>query len=69
MIRPTSLFKRTLEVNYKRLHFDQKISEGAYGRFYAGRYDDEKVVIKRFEGEWGDKALEVERDVLLRIGE
>ena len=26
-------------------------------------------MVKRFEGEWGDRSTDVERDVLLRIGE
>ena len=67
-LRSGPLFRRSLEINYKRLHFGSKLSEGSYGRFYLAKLDEEQVVVKRFEGEWGERAAEVERDILLRIG-
>ncbi|KAI6650368.1 Basic fibroblast growth factor receptor 1 [Oopsacas minuta] len=67
ILRSGPLFRRSLEINYKRLNFGAKIAEGSYGRFYQAKLDEDNVVVKRFEGEWGDKRADVERDVMLRI--
>lgn len=69
VIKPTYIFRRSQEVSYKKIHFGAKLAEGSYGRFYQAKLEEDGVVVKRFEGDWGDKSTDVERDVLLRIGE
>lgn len=49
-------------ISYFDLMFERKVAEGAYGKVYQGRWDDQPVAIKVFEG----KLTEQEEELFTR---